>query len=112
MQRLSLVVEDLTLLVVERERADLDEVALGPPLRGRCAHAFRAKAAVLRQKDVEAQTDSMPEAQSAAGELARSIEDLHLETGEDLFAASAIVTALRQVLVALGPSAATGPDTA
>lgn len=101
LQRLALVVEDLTLLVVEQERADLDEVALGPPLRSECAHAFRSTAAVLRQDDFDVEADTMVETRAAVDELARAITDLRRETGHDLFAAGAIVTALRQVLVAL-----------
>lgn len=110
LQRLALVVEGLTLLVVERERADLDEVALGPPLRGHCARAFRSTAAALRQDVLDVQVGSMSEAKRSVDELAQAITDLHGKTGDDLFAAGAIVTALRQVHVALRTSAVSEPD--
>ncbi|MGY5883035.1 hypothetical protein [Modestobacter lacusdianchii] len=104
LERLTLLVEDLTQLIAETERSELSEVALGPTLRPAAATALSGLADALRS--VEGATAD-PEATRAAydalegliGELRR----VRASTDHDLFAASSVVVAVQRCLAAVVP---------
>lgn len=101
LQRLSLTVEDLTLLVVDGEHRQAEQtLVLGSQLRGPCATALSHTAKLLRETDEydPADTDIRRAADTAVRQFAASIVELHHETGSDIFAAGSIVTSLRQVI--------------
>jgi uncharacterized membrane protein YgaE (UPF0421/DUF939 family) len=104
LQRLSLLVEDITSLVVERENADRTHVALGPTLRPAAATALRAMARALHEVDgASGEPDSLRATDRAVQDLVLAIRAMRLRTEDDLFAAGTIVTTLRRAVAALVP---------
>ncbi|MET1062275.1 MAG: hypothetical protein ABWX71_05220 [Aeromicrobium sp.] len=110
LDRLALVVEDLTALVVDSEHAGRKIVALGPELRQPSATAMRTTAALVRQEHGTAMEDLLADADAAVAALAAAVIDVGHRTGGDIFAAGAVITALRHVrqLVATGSGARSG----
>lgn len=115
--RLGGLVEQLVAIVVERERADVAEEALGPILRPVTAGALEATAAVLRARPED------PEWQDAYATLSVRIQELQDATRaawrdhqEDRFTAAAIIVDLERAAHSLLETAesqqrATRPDT-
>ncbi len=106
---LAAVVDDTTRLVAEWENRELDEVALGPPLRPPAARALTALAAAVRSLDSDG-TD--PEALTALAEATDAFHDAVRETrgrssNQDYFVAGAIVLALRRSRRALASEVTT-----
>jgi hypothetical protein len=99
LQRLVLIVEDLTVLVVDHEHQDLEQVALGPELRRLTANAMACAADVLRHFDDDpARPKPHDVARAAIRELSTAVINQQREIGGDMFAAGAMVIALRQIL--------------
>ena len=101
LERLSLVVDDLAGLLVRKENADLEAVALGPRLRGPAATAMGAVVRMLRDHDHDDESPSS----GTVGEAERAVEDLadavtqRMRSGvTDVLEAGAVVTALRQLV--------------
>ncbi|MQA35902.1 FUSC family protein [Modestobacter roseus] len=105
LERLTLLVEELTQLLAETERADQDQVSLGPALRPPACEALTALAAVLRSvdQDAVADPDTTRAAYDALHQLAAGLRAARRNTDEDLFAASSVVVAIRRALAAVVP---------
>jgi hypothetical protein len=103
LERLSLVVDDLTGLLAEVENADRPDVALGPQLRAPTSRAMAAVAQMLRDRDEddEATSESVDAADTAVEELAQAVTDRIRAGVTDVLAAGAVVTALRQLVASL-----------
>lgn len=104
--RLAGLVEEIVAIVVDRERGDLTEAALGPSLRPVTARALLAMAEVLR---ADPQEDEWDEAFAA---LRTSIEELQDATrnawrndNQDRFTAAAIVVDLERAAASLQETA-------
>ncbi|GAB2869965.1 FUSC family protein [Nocardioides pacificus] len=106
LEQLAFLVEDITVLVTRSEHSDRHEVALGAALRPPAANALRLTATALRSVD---EPDGGMGAQTAAHEAVRQLAEAIIAaragTGEELFAAGTVVTALRRALDALTPDA-------
>lgn len=101
LERLSLVIDDLSSLLAETEHADLEVVALGPRLRGPAADAMEAVAALLRdgaERDGEPTQESRDRAAAAVDALTEAVADRMRAGVTEVLAAGAIVTALRQLV--------------
>ena len=101
LERLSLVIDDLSSLLAETEHADLEVVALGPRLRGPAADAMEAVAALLRdgaERDGEPTQESRDHAAAAVDALTEAVADRMRAGVTEVLAAGAIVTALRQLV--------------
>ena len=91
------VVGDLVRLLVEWERSERDDLALGPRLRPVAARALRAFAAALGSVETErANDDHLAALDDAAEELRRGVREARRDVDEDFFVAGAIVLALRR----------------
>lgn len=106
LERLSLVVDDLAILLADTESADRGSSALGPRLRGPAAAAMAAVATMLR--DAEADDGTSSEESHAAADLAvqQFADAIFRRIGEgatDVLEAGAVVTALRRVIASLAP---------
>lgn len=98
LQHLVLAVEDLTVLVVDHERDELEDVALGPDLRRHAAEAMAATADLLRDVDEDEDVVRRPTAaDEAVQRLADAVAERQRDRG-DLFAASAMVISLRRIV--------------
>lgn len=97
LDRLALVVENLTALVIDSENTGREVVALGRSLREPAAFAFRRTADLVRGGLGDSTTELLAEADAAIGRLASAVIDVQRETAGDIFAAGAMVTSLRQV---------------
>ena len=104
LERLALLIGDLTGLISETEVATASRVALGPELRPPAATALAALADVLRS--VEGPTAG-PEvtrrAYAALHELADALRSSRARSADDLFVASSIVVGIRRALAAVVP---------
>ena len=103
---LAYLVEDLTELVADRERAELEEVALGPTLRPAAAHALRAAATALDSvgDDSVAGPRELRRARRALEGFGAAIRSARRRTDRDQFAAGALLTGLRRVLDSVAPA--------
>lgn len=94
-------VEHLTQVLVRDERAGLDEVALGLPLRGAAADGLTAWAALLRDltqgRDHRVAADDLGR---AIAQLATRVRTLRSASDSDLFTAGAVVCSMRRGLEA------------
>ena len=107
LEQLAFLTIDIADLVTEGERADRDNVALGPELRPAAARALRCMAVALRTvHGATADVDALEDAHQSLRELARAIRDLRARTEEDKFAAGTIVVAIQRAIAALSPSEA------
>ncbi|MCW2770156.1 MAG: putative Membrane protein-like [Aeromicrobium sp.] len=97
LDRLALVVEDLTALVVDSEHADREVLALGPDLRRPSATAMRSTAALVRQADDTPMEQLVAAVDADVQALVAAVIDVGRRTGDDVFAAGAVITSLRQV---------------
>ncbi|TQL68936.1 uncharacterized membrane protein YgaE (UPF0421/DUF939 family) [Nocardioides albertanoniae] len=100
LERVCFLVEDLTQLLEEEERAGNDLVGLGPHLRPPTAQALLALADLLRSGDGRTvDVADKAAAQAALSELVDRIHDFRAGGSEDeLFTAGSIVTNIRRCL--------------
>ncbi|KGH46547.1 hypothetical protein IN07_11790 [Modestobacter caceresii] len=104
LERLTLMIEDLTQLIAETETADLSHVALGPSLRPSAAEALTGLADVLRSVDgATADPDTTRGAYADLHALEAELRRARRHTDDDLFAASSIALAIRRCLAAVVP---------
>jgi hypothetical protein len=106
MARLALLVEDLTTLVVDRERADRGTSPLRPALRPPAADALRATASLVRDASGAAVAGRIAAAEEAVQRLASAIIDVQTESEADSFVAGAIVSSLRRIIACCRSDAA------
>jgi uncharacterized membrane protein YgaE (UPF0421/DUF939 family) len=104
LQQVSFLIEDITALVVDQERAERESVALGPELRPYAARALGAMAEVLRSVEGEAADPAtLRSADTAVVALAEAIRTARQRSSSDLFAAGTVVTGARRALASLVP---------
>lgn len=105
LQQLAFLVEDITAVLVDREHAERETVALGPALRPPAAEALRQMAEVLRSVDgATASPEALEAADDAVSDLVATIREQRGETGDDFFDAGTIVTSIRRAISALVPA--------
>jgi len=104
LERLTLLVEDVTQLVAETERFDLPEVALGPTLRPAVAAPLSRLADTLRSVDgAVADPEATRATYTALDDLVGRLRRVRAATGDDLFVASSLVVAVQRCLAAVLP---------
>ncbi len=104
LQQVSFLIEDITALVVDQERAERESVALGPELRPYAARALGSMAEVLRSVEGEAADPAaLRSADQAVLALAEAIRTARQRSSSDLFAAGTVVTGARRALASLVP---------
>lgn len=104
LNELTFQVRQMTTLLAHQEHADRTQVALGPDLRPSASQAFRETARALRSVRFSTAGDQeQAAALRAADNFAEAI--LQRQDGDhgETFAAGALVTALRQVLLSIAP---------
>ncbi len=107
MARLALLVEDLTMLVVDSEREDRETAQLRPALRPPAADALRSTASLVRDRSDTAAAGRIAAAEEAVQRLASAIIDVQTESeAADSFVAGAIVSSLRRIIACCRPDAA------
>ena len=105
LQQVGFLIEDLTALLVDQERADRHSVALGPQLRPYAAHALEAMADVLGSVEGEtADPDELRNADDAVCRLALEIREERARSLSDMFAAGTVVTGVRRAMASLVPA--------
>lgn len=105
LERLSFLVEDLTLLVAESEHDGNQRVALGPSLREPAAQVIERTAEVLRSVEGPAAGhDQLAAADQALHDLVDAVRHTRNTSEEDLFVAGSIVVSLRRCLGAVVPA--------
>ncbi|MGY1827310.1 FUSC family protein [Blastococcus sp. SYSU DS0541] len=104
LERLTLLVEDLTLVIAETEIAENERVALGPALRPTASGALAALADVLRSvESAAADPDTVREADEAVGAFAAALRRARATADDDLFEAGNIIDNVRRSLDAVRP---------
>jgi uncharacterized membrane protein YgaE (UPF0421/DUF939 family) len=105
LERLTLLVEDLTDLLADTERAEFERVALGPALRPTAARTLGALADALRSVQAEtADPDALGVAGEALADLADEVRRARADTRDDLFVAGAVIDDVRRALASLSPA--------
>lgn len=114
MERLTLLVEDLTLVIAETEIAENERVALGPTLRPSASAALAALAEVLRSVEgAAADPEVLGRADGALAAFATELRRARATTDDDLFEAGNIIANVRRSLDAVRPrEPAEHPDAA
>jgi uncharacterized membrane protein YgaE (UPF0421/DUF939 family) len=109
LQQVAFLIEDITALVVDQERAERESVALGPELRPYAARALGSMAEVLRSVQGDAaEMHQLRSADKAVVALAEAIRTARERSSSDLFAAGTVVTGARRALASLVPEHARG----
>ncbi|TFV53974.1 hypothetical protein E4P41_20275 [Geodermatophilus sp. DF01-2] len=109
LERLTLLVEQLTQVIAETERAEFEEVALGPSLRPTAARTLAALATALRSVgDAAADPEALSRAQACLDEFVEAVRRARAATADDLFVAGDVVQTVRRSLTALQPQEAAG----
>lgn len=104
LQQVAFLIEDITALVVDQERAELERVALGPELRPYAARALGAMTGVLRSVEGgTADPATLRSADTAVVALAEAIRTARQRSSSDLFAAGTVVTGARRAIASLVP---------
>lgn len=101
LERVCVLVEELTQLLEEEERAENDQVGLGPELRPHTARALLALADLVQSGDGRtADPGAKADAQDALSALVDQIHDVRVGDSPDdeLFTAGSIVTTIRRCL--------------
>ncbi|MFE6510500.1 hypothetical protein ACFVDI_11980 [Nocardioides sp. NPDC057767] len=101
LERVCFLVEDLTQLLEEEERAENDQVGLGPELRPHTARALFALADLVQSGDGRtAEPGVKTDAQDALSALVDQIQDVRVSDSADdeLFTAGSVVTTIRRCL--------------
>lgn len=113
LERLSLLVGDLTDLLADQEHAAREHVALGPELRPPCGEVLHELADTLRTLEgdhenhdrvLQLDVDSRRRTEDALEALVETMRRVREETDDDLLTAGAVVTAVGRTLVALEPA--------
>ncbi|MGY2064208.1 hypothetical protein [Blastococcus sp. SYSU DS0619] len=105
LERLTLLVEDLTQLVAETEVADREHVPLGPRLRPPASRALAALADVLRSVDgATADPQTTRAADATLAEFTTALRRARSTTDDDLFEAGNILENLRRSLDSVRPA--------
>jgi len=92
LERLSLTVEQLTQVIGETERAELEQVALGPALRPAAARTLAAPAAALRSVEgAVADPEALRRAEAFLAEFVDGVCRARATTADDLFVAGDVV---------------------
>lgn len=105
LERLTFLVEDLTVLVAESERADNDRLALGTSLRAPSARVIDRMVDVLRSVDgAAAGQDEARAADEALRDLTAAVRQARTTSEDDVFVAGSIVVSLRRCLGAVVPA--------
>ncbi|MGY1753553.1 hypothetical protein [Blastococcus sp. SYSU D01042] len=104
LERLTLLVEELTDVLADTERAEFEQVALGPALRPATARVLAALAGALRSVRAEsADPDALRTADEALRRLTDDVRRTRTSTQEDLFVAGSVIDAVRRGLISLSP---------
>jgi uncharacterized membrane protein YgaE (UPF0421/DUF939 family) len=104
LERLTLLVEDLTQLIADTERAENERVALGPALRPAAVRALSGLAEALRSVDgASADADVTSRAYEHLERFTDDVRRLRLTTDDDLFEAGNVVQNVRRSLDAIRP---------
>lgn len=101
LERVCILVEELTQLLEEEERAGNDQLGLGPELRPPTARALLALADLVQSGDGRtADPDAKADAEDALSVLVDQIHDVRMgeSADDDLFTAGSIVTTIRRCL--------------
>ena len=102
LSRLAGLVEQLVAIVVERERADVAEEALGPALRPVIARGLQAMGGVLRANPQEAEWDrTFADLRARIEEIQTATRTAWRNDNEDRFTAAAIVVDLERAAQSL-----------
>lgn len=110
LERLSLLVGDLTDLLADQEHAERDLVALGPELRPAVGTVLHELAETLRSlaaghrardRDRSLDEDARHRTEQALEELVATMRQVRQRTDDDLLTAGAVVTAVGRTIVAL-----------
>ncbi|SDN77359.1 aromatic acid exporter family protein [Geodermatophilus sp. DSM 45219] len=109
LERLSLLVEQLTQVIAETERAEFERVALGPALRPAASRTLAALAAALRSvEDATADPAALARADACLQEFVDAVRRARATSADDLFVAGDVVHTVRSSLAALRPAAPVG----
>ena len=104
LERLASLVEDMTTVVTDQERAEREQVAMGPAVRPSAATALRAMAEALRSvRGPTADPELLRRTDEALQRLVDEIRATRERTGDDMFGAGELVMTLRTALTALAP---------
>ncbi|WP_040339554.1 FUSC family protein [Candidatus Blastococcus massiliensis] len=104
LERLALLVEELADVLADTERAEFEQVALGPALRPAAARALAALGDALRSVQAEtADLDALHAADEALRALADDVRRTRTSTQEDLFVAGSVIDTVRRGLISLSP---------
>ncbi len=104
LQQVAFLIEDMTALVVDQERADREAVALGPEVRPHAARALVCLAEALRSVEAEtADPDRLRAADRAIVGLAEAIREARQRSRTEMFAAGTLVSGARRTLASLTP---------
>ncbi|MDT0275387.1 FUSC family protein [Blastococcus goldschmidtiae] len=107
LERLTLLVEELTDVLTDSERAEFEQVPLGPALRPAAARTLSALGEALRSVDAEtADQGSLREAEEALQQFRDEVRRTRTTTQDDLFVAGSVIDAVRRGLMSLSPPAA------
>lgn len=112
LERLTLLVEELTDVLTESERAEFEQVALGPALRPAAAGTLTALAEALRSvRDETADQGALRDAEDALQEFREEVRRTRTSTRGDLFVAGSVIDAVRRGLMSLSPPEASAAQT-
>ncbi|CCG05542.1 hypothetical protein [Blastococcus saxobsidens] len=105
LESLTLLVEDLTLVIAETEIAENERVALGPHLRPAAGQTLAALAGALRSVDgAAADPGAIGRADAAVEAFTAELRRARATTDDDLFEAGNIVENVRRSLAAVRPT--------
>jgi uncharacterized membrane protein YgaE (UPF0421/DUF939 family) len=105
LEQLAFLVEQMARFVTTQERAEREEVPLGPDLRPYAAHAFQDTAELLRSVEgTEVDLDALHDADEEVTRLTEEIRALRDRTGADLFGAGTVAMTLRRAVDSLAPA--------
>ncbi len=109
LERLSLTVEQLTQVIAETERAEFEQVALGPALRPAAVRTLAALATALRSVEgAVADPEALRRAEACLAEFVDGVRRARATTADDLFVAGDVVHTVRSSLAALRPRETAG----
>lgn len=104
LERLASLVEEMTTVVTNQERAEVEQVAMGPAVRPCAAEALQAMAETLRSvRGPTADADLLRRTDDALRKLVEAVRAVRERTGDDMFGAGELVMTLRKALAALAP---------